>query len=142
MGALQGRESSPGRSGPQWQSPQEVGMSTQDVRENGQSFIGHGGPPHGAVRRMFQSPRRVLAAVVVIALAMALGAVAVGATPLGTASNPERIDIISRATAINNFVDVGPTGLSPGDVYVFVDDVFLSSAPSTRIGQALGRCIL
>jgi hypothetical protein len=73
-------------------------------------------------------------------LALAAAAVAVGANPLGTASDPERIDIISRATAINNFVDVGPAGPTPGDIYVFVDDVFLPSAPSRRVGQALGRC--
>lgn len=86
------------------------------------------------------SPTRVLLAVGVCVLALALGAVAVGASPFGTASNPERIDIISRATAINNFVDVGSAGPSPGDIYVFVDDVFLASAPDQRVGQALGRC--
>jgi hypothetical protein len=117
-------------------------MSTQDVRENGQTLMGRGGTHQGADRRMLLTPRRVLAAGVVTALALALGAVAVGANPFGTASNPERIDIISRATAINNFVDVGPAGPSPGDIYVFVDDVFLPKAPTTRVGQALGRCTL
>jgi hypothetical protein len=73
-------------------------------------------------------------------LALVLGAAAVGANPFATASNPERIDIIARATAINDFVDVGPAGPSPGDIYVFVDDVFLASAPNQRVGQALGRC--
>jgi hypothetical protein len=86
------------------------------------------------------SPRRVFLAVGVGVLALAIGAVAVGASPLGTASNPERIDIISRATAINNFVDVGSPGPSPGDIYVFVDDVFLASNPNQPVGQALGRC--
>jgi hypothetical protein len=71
-----------------------------------------------------------------------LGAVAVTANPFATATNPERIDIITRATAINDFVDVGPAGPSPGDVYVFVDDVFLAKAPSQRVGEALGRCTL
>jgi hypothetical protein len=46
--------------------------------------------------------------------------------PEGTASNPKRIDVISRATAINNFVDIGPTGPTPGDLYVFSDDVFFT----------------
>jgi hypothetical protein len=86
------------------------------------------------------SPRRVFLIVGLSVLALALGAVAVGANPFATAANPERIDLISRATAINNFVDVGPAGPSPGDIYVFVDDVFLASAPNQRVGQALGRC--
>jgi hypothetical protein len=86
------------------------------------------------------SLRRVFLSGGVTVLALALGAVAVGADLFGTASNPERIDLISRATAINNFVDVGPTGPTPGDIYVFVDDVFLASAPSQKVGEALGRC--
>jgi hypothetical protein len=86
------------------------------------------------------SPRRVFLAVGVAVLALALAAVAVGANPFATASNPERIDIITRATAINDFVDVGPAGPSPGDIYVFVDDVFLAKAPNQRVGDALGRC--
>jgi hypothetical protein len=88
------------------------------------------------------SPRRVFLAVGVAVLALALAAVAVGANPFGTASNPERIDIISRATPINNFVDVGPAGPTPGDIYVFVDDVFYAKAPNDKVGDALGRCIL
>jgi hypothetical protein len=86
--------------------------------------------------------RRTMLAVGATVVALAVGAVSVGAVPFGTAANPERIDFISRATAINNFVDVGPAGLSPGDIYVFVDDVFLASAPTERVGQALGRCTL
>ena len=60
------------------------------------------------------SARRGMLAVGVIVVALAIGAVSVGAVPVGTAANPERIDFISRATAINNFVDVGPAGPSPG----------------------------
>jgi hypothetical protein len=71
---------------------------------------------------------------------MALGAVGVGADPFATASNPERIDVITRATAINDFVDIGPAGPSPGDVYVFIDTVYLAKAPSQKVGEALGRC--
>ena len=88
------------------------------------------------------SPRRVFLAVGVAVLALALGAVAVGANPFATASNPERIDIISRATAINNFVDVGPAGPTPGDIYVFVDDVRFAKDPDEVVGEALGRCTL
>lgn len=84
--------------------------------------------------------RRLTLATGALVIVLAVGAISVSALPLGTAANPERIDFISRATAINNFVDVGPPGVSPGDIYVFVDDVFLSSAPTVRVGQALGRC--
>jgi hypothetical protein len=93
-------------------------------------------------RRSLMSARRLFLAVGVAGLALALGAVAVTANPFATATNPERIDIITRATAIDDFVDVGPAGPSPGDIYVFVDDVFLAKAPSQRGGEALGRCTL
>jgi hypothetical protein len=39
-------------------------------------------------------------------------------------------------------VDIGPAGFSPGDLYVFSEDVFFSSDPTTKIGQADGRCTL
>src|SRR3954447_7743317 len=115
-------------------------MCTQDVRENEPSTSEGTAPP--GKNGIPVAIRRVLSAGVLTALALALGAVAVGANPFGTASDPQRIDVISRATAINNFVDVGPAGPSPGDIYVFVDDVFLPNAPNTRVGQALGRCTL
>jgi hypothetical protein len=77
-----------------------------------------------------------------LVFALVLGAAAVGANPFGTASKPKRIDIITRATAINNFVDVGPAGPSTGDLYVFVEDVFRAGAATRRVGRADGRCIL
>lgn len=60
----------------------------------------------------------------------------------GTASNPLRIDILTKATAINNFVDIGPAGPSTGDLYVFSEDVFFARDPVTKIGRADGRCTL
>jgi hypothetical protein len=50
--------------------------------------------------------------------------------------------VISRATAINNFVDTGPAGFSPGDLYVFSEQLFLASAPNDQVGTADGRCVL
>jgi hypothetical protein len=88
------------------------------------------------------SPRRLFLAVGVAALALALGAVAVTANPFATATNPKRIDIITEATAINDFVDVKNDGPTPGDIYVFVDDVFLAKNPDEKVGEALGRCTL
>ena len=46
------------------------------------------------------------------------------------------------ATSINDFVDTGPSGPSPGDLYVFSERLFLASAPDDQIGTADGRCVL
>jgi hypothetical protein len=86
--------------------------------------------------------RRAVLAIVAVAGALAVGAATVGADALGILSNPKRLDVISKATAINNFVDVGPAGPSPGDLYVFTDDVFYASNPKTKIGEADGRCVM
>jgi hypothetical protein len=50
--------------------------------------------------------------------------------------------LISRATSINDLVDTGPSGFSPGDLYVFSDRLFLGSAPDEQIGTSDGRCVL
>jgi hypothetical protein len=60
----------------------------------------------------------------------------------GNRNNPLQLHLISRATAINNFVDTGPPGSSPGDLYVFSDRVFAADAPTTQIGTVDGRCVL
>ena len=57
-------------------------------------------------------------------------------------AQPQILKMLSRATAINNFVDTGPSGFSPGDLYVFSDRLFYASAPDTLIGTSDGRCIL
>jgi hypothetical protein len=88
------------------------------------------------------SPRRVPIVVGMAVLMLTLAAVAVAADPFATASKPERIDITTEATAINDFVDIGDPGPDPGDIYVFADEVFLANAPSKPVGQALGRCTL
>jgi hypothetical protein len=85
---------------------------------------------------------------VALGLGLALPAVSASASgtaaspPVGTASNPQRIDVITTATAINNFVDIGPTGPSPGDLYVFSDDVFFANDRANKVGRADGRCTL
>src|SRR5437773_10478733 len=94
--------------------------------------------------------KRWLVASGVVALSLGLAVPAVNADasrtaagpPQGSASNPQRIDIITKATAINNFVDIGPAGPSPGDLYVFSDDVFFASDPANKVGRADGRCTL
>jgi hypothetical protein len=60
--------------------------------------------------------KSLLAAGGAVALGLGLAVPAVSASasgtaagpPSGTAANPLRIDIITKATAINNFVDTGP----------------------------------
>jgi hypothetical protein len=74
--------------------------------------------------------------------AVLAGAGVVVADVVGTAQNPLQFKLISRATAINNFIDTGPAGPSTGDLYVFTDQVFRQSAPSTPIGTFEGHCIL
>ena len=70
------------------------------------------------------------------------GSGVVVADVVGTAEKPLQFQLISRATAINNFVDIGPAGFSIGDLYVFSDQVFRPSAPTTPIGTFEGRCTL
>src|SRR5215813_113755 len=60
----------------------------------------------------------------------------------GNRNNPLELHLISRATAINNFVDTGPAGASPGDLYVFSDRVFAANGPAIQIGTVDGRCVL
>lgn len=86
------------------------------------------------------------AAAVGFGLAMPVVSASASGTPVspaaGTVSNPLRIDIITRATAINDFVDTGPAGFTTGDLYIFSDDVFFAADPATKVGRADGRCTL
>jgi hypothetical protein len=52
------------------------------------------------------------------------------------------VDFTSEATAINDIVDLRPTGWSPGDVYVFSDKLYAKNAPTQQIGVADGHCTL
>jgi hypothetical protein len=58
------------------------------------------------------------------------------------AGNTRTITAISRATAINNFIDAQPSGPSPGDAYVFVDQFFDPDQPTRQIGTADGQCTM
>ena len=66
---------------------------------------------------------------------------AFGATAWGDDDENRVIKVISTCTAINNFVDVGPPGPTPGDIYVFVDELFTPDG-SQKVGEAIGRCNL
>ena len=76
------------------------------------------------------------------AVCLVIGGVSLASGGGANRNNPLVLDLISRATAINNFVDTGPPGSSPGDLYVFSDRVFAASAPATQIGTVDGRCVL
>src|SRR5262245_30442286 len=82
------------------------------------------------------------ASLVVFAVAgLALGGVSLAAGEPANRAQPLVVKLISRATAINNLVDIGPSGFSPGDLYVFSDRLFFASAPDTQIGIVDGRCV-
>jgi hypothetical protein len=78
----------------------------------------------------------------VAAVCLAIVGVSLASGGGGNRNNPLELHLISRATAINTFVDTGPPGSSPGDLYVFSDRVFAASAPATQIGTVDGRCVL
>jgi hypothetical protein len=86
--------------------------------------------------------RIVWATVAAAASGLVLGGVSLASGGPANSNNPMVISLISRATAINNFVDTGPPGFSPGDLYVFSDRLFLASTPDTQLGTIDGRCVL
>lgn len=77
-----------------------------------------------------------------VALGLAIGGVSLASKGPSNNASPLVLSLLSRATAINNFVDTGPAGFSAGDIYVFSDRLFLASAPDQQIGTSDGRCIL
>ena len=77
-----------------------------------------------------------------VALTLLVGGVALAAQGPANNSNPLVVHLLSRATAIDNFVDTGPIGPSPGDLYVWTDRELLADAPEDQIGTADGRCVL
>jgi hypothetical protein len=76
--------------------------------------------------------------------ALGLVTVAVGAgvtaASVTAAAAKQDLRVTTTATAINDFVDVDGNGPSPGDIYVFVEDVF--DRANVKIGSADGRCNL
>jgi hypothetical protein len=76
-----------------------------------------------------------------IAALLAGGGVVV-ADVVGTPEKPLEFQLISRATAINNFVLQDPARFSVGDRYVFSDAVFRPSAHTMPVGKFEGQCTL
>jgi Dirigent-like protein len=80
-----------------------------------------------------------------VASCCAAAAVVLGGDAIASTSSEQPFQVIkaiSRATAINDFVDTGPSGSSTGDLYVFSDKLFDAAAPDHLIGRADGRCTL
>jgi hypothetical protein len=77
-----------------------------------------------------------------VALGLAIGGVSLASEGPSNNANPLVLNLLSRATAVNNFIDTGPAGFSPGDIYVFSDRLFLAGAPDQQIGTSNGRCEL
>ena len=76
------------------------------------------------------------------AFGLAIGGVSLASQGPASDANPLVLNMLSRATAINNFVDTAPAGFSPGDLYVFSDRLSLASAPNEQVGSDDGRCVL
>jgi hypothetical protein len=87
--------------------------------------------------------RRLIAAVVfVAAMGLAVGGASLAAQGPANNSNPIIVKLLSRATAIDNFVDTGPAGPSPGDLYIWTDREFAAADPTDQVGTTDGRCDL
>jgi hypothetical protein len=85
--------------------------------------------------------RRGAWTVVVVTILGAITANLATASP-GSSSTTQVINLISTSTPINDFVDIGPAGFSPGDLYVFSDRLFPLSTPDEQVGTSDGRCVL
>jgi hypothetical protein len=87
--------------------------------------------------------RRIVRLTVAAAtLGAVIGGVSVASAEPSNSSKPQVLHLISRATDINDFVDTGPSGFTPGDLYVYSDRIFLASAPDDQVGTSDGRCVL
>jgi hypothetical protein len=93
----------------------------------------------GAKREMH---RLLWVTVAAAAVGLAVGGVSLASQGAANDSNPLVVKLLSRATAIDNFVDTGPAGTSPGDLYVWTDRELLASSPNDQFGTADGRCVL
>jgi Dirigent-like protein len=86
--------------------------------------------------------RIVWLTIALAALALGIGGVSLASEGPANNAQPLVLNLLSRATAINNFVDTGPPGFSSGDLYVFSDHLFLASAPDEQVGYVDGNCAL
>lgn len=83
--------------------------------------------------------RTKLIASAVLSLAVILAFIG---TVQATGDRGRTIEVLSRPTAISNFVDLGDPGPTPGDMLVFVEELFSRAHPSEKVGELEGRCTL
>lgn len=87
--------------------------------------------------------KKLIASVVAVAaIGLVIGGVSLAAQGPANNSHPLVVKLLSRATAIDNFVDTGPAGQSPGDLYIWTDREFIATTPNDQLGTADGRCTL
>ena len=94
------------------------------------------------LRALSRGGRLLFAFAVVAAVGLAVGGISLATQAPANDSNPIVLNVVSRATSISNFVNTGPAGLSPGDLYVFSDRLFLTNASNDQVGTDDGRCVL
>jgi hypothetical protein len=86
--------------------------------------------------------RIFLIAVAAVALGLVAAGVSIASRTPANNARPLILQLVSRATAINDFVDTGAPGTSAGDLYVYSDRLFLASEPDEQVGTTDGRCVL
>jgi len=72
-------------------------------------------------------------------LTMAIG---IGLSAQGSPPASRILEVVSEATTINHFIDLGDPGWSPGDTYTFSDKLLDPNDLSRQIGRADGHCTL
>jgi hypothetical protein len=94
----------------------------------------------GGTKRKVQ--RLLCITVALVGVGLAVVGASLASQGAANDSHPLVVTLLSRASAIDNFVDTGPAGPSPGDLYVWTDREFLASSPDDQFGTADGRCVL
>jgi hypothetical protein len=86
-------------------------------------------------------PRLAALATGLVVTGLAVVGASLASDSSSNAANRQLIELISEATTINHFVDVGEAGPSPGDSYAFSDRLF-SPDSAQQVGRADGHCTL
>jgi hypothetical protein len=93
-------------------------------------------------RRRARWLRLAAIAVGLVVAGLVIGGVSVASGSPSDRPNLQVVELISEATTINHFVDMGGVGPTPGDTYTFSDKLFFASNPDEQVGRADGNCTL
>lgn len=77
-----------------------------------------------------------------VAIGLIVAGVSIAAQGPANEAHPLVLHLISRATAITDFVDTGPVGPSAGDMYVLFRPSVPRERPDVQIGTSAGRCVV